>query len=283
MVATGGSSFGWSPPSVPHGSAGWRTASQFLRTTGQPRSAFAKAKEDADLYVAHSLAGILFQAAEDHLLLVLGTFPAMPIPRYALYTAVRGAIEAAAWCCWLEDPTATTEQRVARGLTERMTSIGELNKLGRAVTFAQQVAQMQQVAAKFGIGAIPRSKKDRDPIAFGEARPTVTGLLRGLLPAVGPDTAGLTLGEHTYKTLSARAHATGWALIEGAVPVEQVDTHTTMVYITADIPELLRVLRIAEDLHIRAVGQRMQLAGRDEHEFTDATRGLPSFEPVKAN
>ena len=59
-------------------------------------SAFAKAKEDADLYVPHSLAGILFQAAKDHLLLALGTFPAMPIPRYALYTAIRGAIEAAA-------------------------------------------------------------------------------------------------------------------------------------------------------------------------------------------
>jgi hypothetical protein len=242
-------------------------------------SRLAEAKEDADLYVAHSLAGILFQASEDHLLLVSGTFPAMPIPRYSLYTVIRGAIEAAAWCCWLEDTTSSIEQQVARGLTERLTSIGELNKLGRAANVAQQVAQMQQVAAKFGIGAIPRSKTVPDPIAFGERRPTMTGLLRGLLPATGPDTAGLSLGEHTYKTLSARAHATGWALIEGAVPVEKVDAHTTLAYITADIPELLRVLRIAMDLHIRCVCQRLTLAGRDEKELADATQGMPTFEP----
>lgn len=245
-------------------------------------SRLAKAKQDADLYVAHSLAGILFQAAEDHLLLVSGAFPAMPIPRYSLYTVIRGAIEAAAWCCWLEDPTSTIEQQVARALTERLTSVGELNRLGRAATFAQQVAQMQQVAAKFGISAIPRSKTVSDPIAFGQRRPTMTGLLRGLLPATGPDTAGLTQGEHTYRTLSARAHATGWALIDGAVPVGKVNAHTTLAYVAADIPELLRVLRIAVDLYIRCVRQRLTLAGRDEQELADATQGLPAYEPATA-
>ncbi|PZR70504.1 MAG: hypothetical protein DLM66_03705 [Candidatus Dormiibacter spiritus] len=59
-------------------------------------SELAEAREDADRFVAHSLAGVLFQASEDHHLLALGTFLAMPIPRYALYTAIRGAIEAAA-------------------------------------------------------------------------------------------------------------------------------------------------------------------------------------------
>lgn len=170
---------------------------------------------------------------------------------------------------------------MARGLTERVTSIGELNKLGRAATFAQHVAQVQQVAARFGIIAIPRSKKDPHPIAFGEARPTMTGLLRGLLPTVGPDTAGLTLGEHTYKTLSARAHATGWALIEGKCPWRRSTTSDDGLPDRRH-PRLLRVLRIAADLHIRSVGQRMQLAGRGEQEFTDATQGLPPFEPVTA-
>jgi len=247
-----------------------------------PAAGSRLAKADADLYVTHSLAGILFQASEDHLLLVSGAFPAMPIPRYSLYTVIRGAIEAAAWCCWLEDPTSGIEQQVARGLTERLTSIGELNKLGRASNFAKQVAQMQKVAAKFGIDAIAHSKTVPDPIAFGERRPTMTGLLRGLLPATGVATAGLSLGEHTYKTLSARAHATGWALIEGAVPVEKVDAHTTLAYVTADIPELLRVLRIAVDLHIRCVRQRLTLAGRGEQEFDDATEGIPTFEPTEA-
>jgi hypothetical protein len=110
----------------------------------------------------------------------------------------------------------------------------------------------------------------------------MTGLLKGLLPPISAETGGLTLGEHTYRTLAARAHATGWALITGAVPIEKVDAHSTVFYVTSDIPELLRVLRIASNLHIRSVHQRLTLAGRSEQEVTDAVQGLPPFEPAAA-
>jgi hypothetical protein len=244
-------------------------------------SELATAKADANLYVAHSLAGILFQAAEDHLLLVAGTFVAGVIPRYGLYTVIRGALEAAAWCCWLEDPALSDKDRVARGLTERLTSLRELNKLGRAGKFAQQVKQMQDVAKQFDIALIPMGKTNAEPLAFGAVRPKVTTLLRELLPQPNYETAGLSLGEHTYKTLSARAHATGWALVEGAVPIEKVNDHTTLAYITADIPELLRVLRIAVDLHARAVLQRHKLAGRSAKEFDEAVHDLPLYGPTE--
>jgi hypothetical protein len=195
----------------------------------------------------------------------------------------RGAIEAAAWCCCLEDPTASSTDTVGRALTERMTSVAELNKLGRAANYAEQLAQMQQVAARFAINPIPRSKENQEPKAFGEERPTVTTLWGKLLPTARPETAGLPLGRHTYRTLSARAHATGWDLIEGAVPIEKVDAHSTMVYITAEIPELLRVLRIAADLHRRAVRQRLTSAGRSEQKLADAVQGLPAFEVAQAS
>lgn len=240
-------------------------------------SAIAAAKEDADLYVAHSLAGILFQASEDHLLLVLGTFIGGAIPRYALYTVIRGAIEAAAWCCWLEDPAISTTDRVARALTERFTSISALSKLGRAPKFDKQVAQMMSVASKYKIK--PKNNKNAELIAFGKARPKVTDLLISLMPDATPETNGLPLGDHTYKTLSARAHATGWALVEGAVPVAKADDHSKLMYITVAIPELLRVLRIASDLHCRAVRQRLQLAGQSEHEFTAGITGLTPYKP----
>jgi hypothetical protein len=132
-------------------------------------SELVKAKGDADQYGAHSLAGILFQAAEDHLLLVLGTFVGMPIPHYGLYTVIRGAIEAAPWCCWLEDPTATTEQRVARALTERVTSIGELNKLGRAAKSRPANRSDATGSGQIRDRRYPHGKKDQDPIAFGES------------------------------------------------------------------------------------------------------------------
>lgn len=254
-------------------------SSLYFDADGNPAdgSELATAKGDADLYVAHSLAGILFQAAEDHLLLVQGTFVGGVIPRYGLYTVIRGALEAAAWCCWLEDPSVNATDRVARGLTERIMSLRELNKLGRAGKFAQQLTQMQEVAQKFGIAVIPMGKTNPEPLAFGSPRPKITPLLRELLPAPNAETAGLSLGEHTYKTLSARAHATGWALVEGAVPMGKVNDHTTLAYITADIPELLRVLRIAVDLHTRAVLQRLKLAGRKDKEFDDAVHGLPPY------
>jgi hypothetical protein len=106
----------------------------------------------------------------------------------------------------------------------------------------------------------------------------MTNVLHHVLPEASA-TPGMTQGEHVYKTLSARAHGTGWALVEGAVRVGKVDQHTTLAYITVDIPELLRLLKIAIDLQLQCIRQRLELAGRDPLEIATRTAGLPPYTP----
>jgi hypothetical protein len=85
-----------------------------------------------------------------------------------LYTAIRAAIEAAAWCQWLEALPLSKPERIGRALTERVTSIRELDKLGRAGQDAQQIQQMRSVAQNHGLAEIKGKK--RIPIRWPSGR-----------------------------------------------------------------------------------------------------------------
>ena len=244
------------------------------RENAAPASVVARAKGNGDLVLVLD-AGLFLEAAADHFQTVVNVFVHGPIPRYSLYTVIRGALEADALACWLLDTTVDDTERLGRALTFRASNLFEVKRMGLAPSGKTPVAHYDErikrvVAAAKRWNLEPKTRKD-GLVTFVQT-PGHTALLRQLLPEKSSENKDLTVGEHTYAALSARAHGTQWALLNNATVVARLDQHQNIAAIEVDVLEVISLLGVAVSLHDEAI-KRMAILSGVESTAWEARRG----------
>lgn len=238
-------------------------------------SFIVRAKRDRALAQALDVS-LLLGDANDHFLDIVDEFSQGSLPAFALYAVVRGAFEADAWACWLADPYLNDGQRVARALTIRADSLFEMRRLGlppksnlppdvtSARHYAKRIRRVIAAGRKWSLA--PKTHKD-GRVTFVDL-PKVTPLLSTLLPTevarirYRNKVKRLTLGERTYGELSARAHATSWALVSNVASVRRIDKYRQFGQLNLDVMEFIRLLGVSVSLHDEALKRVALWAGR---------------------
>jgi hypothetical protein len=217
---------------------------------------------------------LLFDSACDHLTTVVNVVDGGLLPRYSPYTVVRGALEADAWLCWVLDTALTDLDRLARALTLRANSLYEARRIGAAPArltpqrhYTKRMKRVFSVAKRWKL----TPKTDNYGRVSFVTLPKVTPLLRALMPDPSPKNKVLTVGEQTYAELSARAHGTYWAALQGAVPVKRLDRFRVLGVTQLDVVEFVRLLGIVVSLHDEAMKRMATLAGRNAWEQVRGT------------
>jgi len=161
---------------------------------------------------AHQLAVVCRVAADDHLQ-SLARLIADPPAVYSTSVVARSASESAARAWWLLDPALTVEERIARGMTERVFSLTEVARLvdddaDVANGHLERRQAIVETARRRGMQV--KSSKGRAPF-IGEPRPSSTKLANDL------HGGNENLGQFFYRLLSAVDHATTYALMQGVM------------------------------------------------------------------
>ncbi len=243
----------------------------------RPRSVVARAQRNRDLVLVLD-ASLLHDAAGDFFTTIVNEFVHGPLPRFSLYTLVRGALEADAWACWLLDPSIDDTKRLERILTLRSNSLFEMKSLGispKSTSPARHYnKRIKRVLAAGKRWKLARKTNKRGLETFVEM-PYVTPLLRSLLPQTSAKNKHLTVGEQTYGELSARAHGTTWALLSNITPVARLSRFRQMAYSELDVTESVRLLGVAVHLHDQATTRMAELAGIDPADWQKRRGDLP--------
>jgi hypothetical protein len=242
-----------------------------------PRSAVGRAHRNRDLVLVLD-ASLLHDAAGDFFTAIVNEFVHGPLPRFSLYTVVRGALEADAWTCWLLEPSIDDTKRLERVLTLRSSSLFEMKRLGLSPTTTSParhyLKRIKRVRAAGKRWKLTRKTHKHGLETFVEM-PKVTPLLRSLLPQKSAKNKQLTVGEQTYGELSARAHGTTWALLSNITPVARLSRFRQMGYSELDVTESLRLLGVAIHLHDQATARMAELAGIDPVDWQKRRGDLP--------
>jgi hypothetical protein len=240
----------------------------------KPGSAIARAKRNRDLVLVLDVS-LLLDAAGDHLTTVVNQFVHGLLPRFSLYTVLRGALEADAWACWLLDPTIDDNERLGRTLTVRADSLFEMKRLGLsplgttpARHYNKRIKRVLVAGKRWKL--TPKTHKD-GRVAF-VAMPKVTPLLRSLLPGKSAKNKKLNVGDQTYGELSARAHGTTWALLNSMIGVVKLNQFQQLGYSGVDVVEFVRLLGEIVALHDEAM-KRMAILSGLEPAAWEARRG----------
>jgi len=212
---------------------------------------------------AYDGAVLKLSGAQDHLLAVSRLLASGEFPRYALHTLIRAPLEGAARAAWLLEPGISDSRRLARGMTERLANLLEVQRLGHASHARNRMNELTKAAMRRSVP--PTKDKKGRLLGFGsELRPDATKLLGKLLPETSPTTNGLSLGEFAYRSLSGRSHSSLWALIYNAQPIGRPRPGVTLAAMTASLDEVflllttaVRVHHMALDLLARATGGRL--------------------------
>lgn len=151
-----------------------------------------------------TLGSTALAVAGDHLRTWVLVMRVGPMPIYAAYTLLRAAIETAALCRWLVDPSETSEERVARGAAalledhrQRQSFEGSFGAAG------------ERTSGKSGADRYTEHVADRD--AAGIRRIEVPGATKMLLDYGPPDDAHGR--DWPYRLASAFAHGHSWSLL----------------------------------------------------------------------
>lgn len=239
----------------------------FLECTANPAptSAISRAKRNKDLILTLD-ASLPLSAAGDHFITVANVFAGIPIPRYSLFSVVRSALENDARACWLLDPAIDDTHRLARTLTDRSGSLFEYRRIGKKIgtrtpaqNYAWRIKRCLSAARRW---KIVHNRYQDGRIVFA-VRPKITNLIADLLPATSPINKKMTVGQHTYAALSARAHGDPWALLGQPVSLVKVNKRQGGAVVSADLVELCRLLGVALQLHDEAIKRIAILAGVD--------------------
>ena len=241
-----------------------------------PSSVIARARADRDLVMVLD-AALFLESAADHFTTLINVFIHGPMPRYALYTVIRGAVESDAWTNWLLDTSIEDKERVGRALTLRASNLYEVKRMGLHPAggspdqhYDNRMKSVVEAGQRWGLQ--PITHKDGRMVFV--PMPRITALLRHLLPEPSDQNSDLTVGEHTYAALSARAHATPWALVNNAKPASK-DDYQTLAYVEVDVLELIRLLGVAVRLHDEAIRRIATLSSRPEAEWISSRGAMP--------
>jgi hypothetical protein len=165
-----------------------------------PDSRHARATK-ADLRDAYDYGGHLIFATHDHLRTILAVIKSGSLPSYALYTLVRPAAEAAVRARHLLVPTISENERLARGLNERLDNLGEQRKAG--VDVAKAIDHLVQRATKNGIAvkwSEPKPGRKREIVGFAEPVMNDFDFFKKYLRA----------GTVAYRFLGGHVHSKPW-------------------------------------------------------------------------
>ena len=255
----------------------------FLESQENPRraSAVAKAKRNRDLVLTLD-ASLLHDAAGDNFTTIVNEFIHGQLPRFSLYSVIRGALEADAWACWMLDPTVDDVERLTRALNLRSQSLHEMRRLGlprpgrSGITPARHYSKRIKRVISAGRRWKLTLKKHKDGlVVLGSGAPKVTPLLRSLLPDAFALNKKLVVGEQVYGELSARAHGTTWALLHKLVAVASFSKYQNFGYSELDVKEFVRLLGVAVYLHDEATARMGELAGIDRNVWAQRRGEIP--------
>jgi hypothetical protein len=162
---------------------------------------------------AHLAAGLLLGAASDALQGLNPILQAQASDAHfpmAQVSTGRTAVEACARAAWLLEAGIDARERVARGMTERLVSLWELERFPASFPLRAKKANETAEITSTGRGLkfTVKDPTDRKPGWIGFARPSATHLVADLL--AGAD----RWGAFVYQLASAATHLTEYALVQ---------------------------------------------------------------------
>jgi hypothetical protein len=207
-------------------------------------------------------------ASIDH----LGAFVTLlrgPVPRQAGYSVLRGSVEASAIAWWLFDPTVAEKERVQRGFEERLHAIHTQRGLAPHVLdeIEQRRRALVEEAVKFGLHEKDDSRSE-GLTHLGRPRLQIQDLLVRILPEKPPDADAQTRGEFLWRSLSAWSHSEMWTNVVGLSIVEDDRQPRNLA---VNIPILMVMCTLTQQVFDKAFGRRMELAG---HPTWEQERGV---------
>lgn len=212
----------------------------------------------------YSTVGLLLAAVDDDLQGIYRLLVAQ-VPGIALTASSRSAVELCARAYWLLDPGIDVRARVARGMTERLVSLREQQKLPQDVPRqtepAQRMAGITSVAKKFGF-QVRNDSKGR-PLSIGEPRPTSTEVVELLLNGQDPG-----FGEVLYRYYSATSHGTLYGITAHLKKEEDpADHHELVAMLEFDPPSLLTTTAGAVLSYQRTIDRQIAIYGWDAEDW----------------
>lgn len=214
-------------------------------------------EERAGTAYTHAI-GYLFTAV-DHLWGLSATMRLDQPPHTACYTLARSTIEAAARASWLLEEGITLEQRIARGLVERLNDAHkeylvhkDRNRLDQRIVNTRARAASQGLSEK-------RSKRGELLGFSGEQRPTATDAVNALMQKLHGSRE-----DHTwlFALLSGYTHAANFARLISAQITPATDGQFGRAFFQHDFNQLYSAAYTVYRLHGRTLGQLGRLAGR---------------------
>lgn len=221
----------------------------------------------ADLHEPYHIAYALVVAAEDHLRAILQIVKTGPLPMYALYTLLRAAAEADVRARHLLDLRATPQERLGRGLNERLDNLEEQRKVlpeAHRHHFPTRVAHLQRRAATNGIAAVhsrPRAGKSPLLLGFGEARKSETELFGKYLRA----------GSVAFRFLSGYVHSKPWIWLQRNRARQTTTPGVLEAQIELDAMFFAQLLTAIVKLHQKNLGNWMILSGHPGEDSGEGT------------
>jgi len=229
------------------------------------KSFVARANQNRDLALTLDFAPLLMSATDNYLHLVNVFLHGPALPIFSLFAVVRTAFEADARALWLVAPDIDEKERVGRALTERAENLYELRRMGlptHATARCRYGSRLKRVIKAGNRWSLEAKTAKYGRVRFVD-RPRITTLFRTLLPEESSVNPEMTVGEHTYASLSARAHGTLWTLIHQATSVKRLGDYRQVGVVELDVAELVRLVGVAVGLHDRAICGVAGLAGSD--------------------
>jgi hypothetical protein len=152
------------------------------------------------------------------------------VPRYACYTTLRAALEAAGAAYWLVDPGIDRLERQARSLTAQLQNVRSTDraqnpKKSLRRSFADREGSFVEAAARLGI---PEVERDGKVEGFGEGPPPQSREVNRLPRHGIKPPGGFYRGGSAYSTLSAFAHGEMWAILLNRRTLTATATHSVL-------------------------------------------------------
>jgi len=155
-----------------------------------------------------TLATTALSVAADHLRTWVIVMRVGPMPIYGAYTLLRAAIETAALCRWLVDPSETSEERVARGVAALLEDYRQRRSF--EVSFH---AAGSRTSGKSGAERYAELVADRDAALI---RCIVVPSATDMLLAYGPPDESRGR-DWPYRLASSFAHGYSWSLLASTI------------------------------------------------------------------
>lgn len=178
---------------------------------------FAGAWGNQPVRQAHNCGAMLILAAEDFIEAACRLLASEPVPVFGHIVLARSALEACGRGQWLYQPQIGVRSRIARGMTERLYSLAEQQRLpGDVVDRACIAERRRPILEEATKQSFVTVTKRRTPTALGEPRPSATETVKHALG----DSADPDLGRVLFGYFSAVSHGTVYGLLQGITIVQ---------------------------------------------------------------